>query len=293
MTNSANISNKTNITICDNRKQKMIFALLCVAYVVWRVSPSLRNVLLRGSGVISREVSMAQGFDKTISEVRASLVCKVAVSALTPNNDLTLAISTPLVVPVPPPTSGIYKVEIKELTIVNKRDQSIFLQGVNSSSVLSAKFTFSSDMNNPAIGTVNTTNSTACDNTSNVKTSEVATAPLSAADSIENGDALASQLGGMGMWTMRGTRTNNSTSFYAIEQGLFNGDTPKGQVNCYWVEQRTADRRVVVGTWSHQDSTFEGEWLSCSGRRGSYTATSRANFLSGEIPELINPKMSR
>lgn len=129
-----------------------------------------------------------------------------------------------------PPASGLYKAEIHEYTIADAKSREVFHPGSDVSSILSVQFTLAD----------NDCESATC-----------------AAEDV-------------GSWVMRGSRANTLTVFYAIEQGLFCGGVRSGQQNCYWVEQRTADRLLVVGTWS--DFSFEGEWISCTGMRGRYTA---------------------
>jgi hypothetical protein len=139
-------------------------------------------------------------------------------------------IEQPVIGQLEPPTSGLYQAEISEYTITKKIDNTVFSPGSHISSVLSVQFT-------PA---------------------------------NENEAALAAGMGGAGLWILRGSRTNSSKDFYAIEQGVFNSRATAGEPNCFWVEQRTSDQFLIMGTWI--DSMFEGEWLSCTGMRGRYSA---------------------
>jgi hypothetical protein len=153
-------------------------------------------------------------------------------------------IEQPLIGQLDPPTSGVYQAEIAEFAITKKIDNTVFSPGSHVSSVLSVQFT-----------------------------------PANQCEAAQ-----AAGMGGAGLWILRGSRTNSSKDFYAIEQGVFNGRATAGEPNCFWVEQRTSDQFLIMGTW--QDSFFEGEWLSCTGMRGRYSAVRADGMLMTDSPEI-------
>jgi hypothetical protein len=87
---------------------------------------------------------------------------------------------------------------------------------------------------------------------------------------------------GGGGWTLQGTRRgvrmdgpaqspqrSPPPALYAIEEGLRVASTGKA----YWVEKNSKVAILVVGTW--RGDTFDGEWLSSTGKRGPYSDCTR------------------
>lgn len=85
-----------------------------------------------------------------------------------------------------------------------------------------------------------------------------------------------------GGWTLQGTRRgvrvdgpvqspqrSPPPALYAIEEGLRVASTGKA----YWVEKNSKVAILVVGTW--RGDTFDGEWLSSTGKRGPYSDCTR------------------
>jgi hypothetical protein len=157
------------------------------------------------------------------------------------------ALEQPLIGQLEPPTSGLFQAEVSKFSIIKTMDNSVFSPGSHVSSALSVQFT-----------------------------------PANECEA-----ALGAGMGGAGLWILRGSRTNSSKDFYEIEQGVFNNRATVGEPNCFWVEQRTSDQFLIMGTW--KDSMFEGEWLSCNGMRGRYTAV-RADVIVTDSPEIQIPE---
>jgi hypothetical protein len=168
----------------------------------------------------------------------------VCTIATVPTPQAAPLLEQPLIGQVEPPTSGLYQAEISEFAITKKIDNTVFSPGSHVSSVLSVQFT-----------------------------------PANECEA-----ALTAGMGGAGLLILRGSRTNSSKDFYAIEQGVFNSRATVGEPNCFWVEQRTSDQFLIMGTWT--DSMFEGEWLSCTGMRGRYSAVRADAMLMADSHEI-------